>query len=235
MEPISGASTAVIMVERLPHSVHGGALGLATFASDGAYVWGKLFEANSPNSADLTIDAAGNILLTGMFVAPADGSSLDFGGGLLPHADWPDVDGDLFLAKLDPQGEHVWSSSFPAPLTQGANSRITTATDGAVFVTGGFKGELPFGATTLNAGNEPGGNGDIFLAAFSSDGQSLWSASFGDEEEQSGTSLAVVGNQVFLFGSFGGTMMFPTQTLSASVYLGGDFHERRCDDRRERF
>jgi hypothetical protein len=51
----------------------------------------------------VAVDGAGNVLLTGDF----DGT-VDFGGGPLTSAG----SDDIFVAKLDAQGNHLWSKRF---------------------------------------------------------------------------------------------------------------------------
>ncbi len=76
-----------------------------------------------------------------------------------------------------------------------------TATDanGNVFVTGVFTGTVAFGATTLT---EQGG-GDAFVAKYApASGTWVWALSAGGIGNDKGTSLAVVGNSVYVLGDF---------------------------------
>jgi outer membrane protein assembly factor BamB len=74
----------------------------------------------------LRIDPWGNIAVTGYF-----NGFLDFGGGALPIAGSV---GDVYIAKLDPAGAHVWSKSFtnqrlahPTSMAVGADSALVIA------------------------------------------------------------------------------------------------------------
>ncbi len=76
-----------------------------------------------------------------------------------------------------------------------------TATDasGNVFVTGVFTGTVAFGSTTLT---EQGG-GDVFVAKYApASGTWAWALSAGGTGNDKGTSLAVVGNSVYVLGDF---------------------------------
>jgi hypothetical protein len=97
----------------------------------------------------MAIDSAGNMVITGRF-----GSLVDFGGGPLTGAG----QGDIFVAKLDPSGNHLWSADFGDEDAQVAGG---TAIDsaGSVVVTGCFAGTVDFGNGPLvSVGNE-----DVFL------------------------------------------------------------------------
>src|SRR5262249_47559744 len=88
----------------------------------GVAFWSKRFGNNTrsaPPQPSTAVDGAGNVLLTGFF----DGS-VDFGGGPLTSAGWSDI----FVVKLDPAGNHLWSKRFGDGLNQHA---WATAVDAA--------------------------------------------------------------------------------------------------------
>lgn len=191
-----------------------GSMAVAAFNSDGSHIWSRAFSTSVFQSFAIGVDVSGNVLLTGSF-ADFGQSPLDFGGGPLPHDPTNGgIDEDVFLAKFDSQGNHLWSQSFPAPLPQFGND-VAAAADGTIFLTGHFEGTLPFGQSVLDAGLEPMGSSDAYVAAFSADGLPLWSASFGDDASQSGQRVVAAGDKVFVLGEFGGTMSFSGQALAA--------------------
>lgn len=83
----------------------------------------------------------------------------------------------------------------------GAGMARATAIDasGNVFVTGTFTGTIAFGTTTLT----DRGDGDVFLAKYvPSTNTWAWATSAGGTSNDEGTSLAVVGNAVYVAGNF---------------------------------
>ncbi len=101
--------------------------------------------------AAIAVDGAGNVLVTGQF-----SGTVDFGGGALTNAG----SRDIFLAKYDAAGAHLFSQRFG---DTDFDSGAAIAVDGAgnVLVTGSFEGTVDFGGGALtSAGN------DIFLAKY---------------------------------------------------------------------
>lgn len=133
---------------------------LAKFDAAGSLLWGSAFVNGYPSG--LSLDGSGNILMTGR-----GDSGIDFGGGPLPGAGYP----TLVIAKLNANGNHIWSQSFQsdngdAYLNTGG---ITADHLGNVIITGRFSGTwLDLGGT-----NFPSGGG--YLAKYSPAGAHLWS------------------------------------------------------------
>lgn len=96
----------------------------------------------------------GNVLVAGFFKGAAD-----FGGGPLASAGGADV----FLAKLAPTGEHVWSKRFGDGSDQ-VVAAIASDVTGAVLVGGYFAGGIDFGGGLLLAESAMS---DAFVAKFS--------------------------------------------------------------------
>jgi hypothetical protein len=171
---------------------------LAKFDTAGSHLWSKRFgDASDQHGYSVAVDGAGNALLTGYFYG-----SVDFGGGALLSA----VFSDIFLAKFDPAGNHLWSKRFgDADFQIG----LGVAADGSgnVLLTGWFDGSVDFGGTPMSAS----GAADIFLAKFNSAGNHLWSQHFSGAGELKVSSLALDGaGNVLLTGE-----------LTSSVDFGG--------------
>ncbi len=99
----------------------------------------------------IAVDGARNVLVTGFFRG-----TVDFGGGALTSAGW-----DIFVAKYDAAGAHLWSQRFGDTDLDGGGA---IAVDGAgdVLVTGRFRGRVDFGGGPLTSA----GSRDIFVAKF---------------------------------------------------------------------
>jgi hypothetical protein len=108
--------------------------------------------------------------LTGYFE-----EGVDFGSGLLVSVGGPDI----FVAKLDGSGNHLWSKQFGDSGYQYGRS-IDTDRSGNVIVAGSFGSAVDFGGGTLRSA----GSDDLFVAKFDSSGSHLWSRRFGDTHQQ---------------------------------------------------
>jgi len=78
---------------------------LAKYAPNGNHLWSKRFgDGGGEDGTGVTTDTSGNVLVTGNF-----DSTVDFGGGNLTSAGGSN---DIFLAKFDANGNHLWSKCF---------------------------------------------------------------------------------------------------------------------------
>jgi hypothetical protein len=132
----------------------------------GAHVWSRRFgDANDQQAVKATFDSAGDLVLTGSF-----GGSVDFGGGALSSAG----DMDVFLAKLDEAGAHVWSRRFGDLADQLAND-VAVDEDDRVFAVGRFEDSIDLGGGVLNVT----GTKDGYFAVFDAAGTHVWSRRIG--------------------------------------------------------
>jgi hypothetical protein len=179
---------------------------VAKFDSAGNHLWSKRFGDDLyQRGYSVAVDGAGGVLLTGEYYG-----TLDFGGGPLTSASLGF--NDIYVAKLDGAGNHIWSKRFGDANMQGG---LDVETDGArnVVLTGGFEGTVDFGGGPLTSL----GWSDVFLTKFDSAGNHVWSKQFGDANSQSGRSVAVDGaGNVILTGEFGGTVDFGGDPLAGA-------------------
>ena len=98
-------------------------------ACRGGYEWGQRFGGtDSDYGYSVAVDAIGNVLLTGGFTG-----GVDFGGGVLNSAGYYDI----FVAKYDADGSHLWSKRFGGPSLDDGYALAVDAT-GNVLLTGYF-------------------------------------------------------------------------------------------------
>jgi hypothetical protein len=127
---------------------------LAKYDAAGVHQWSQRFGSTGADIGySVAADGLGNVVVTGHF-----NGTVDFGGGNLISAGGYDI----FLAKYDAAGVHVWSKRFGS----GNHDIGYSVADGSgnVFVTGYFSGTVNFGGGSLvSASFAP----DIFLAKYS--------------------------------------------------------------------
>jgi hypothetical protein len=140
---------------------------------------------------------------------------IDLGGSVLTSTGAYDV----YVAKFDTDGNHLWSLNFGGV---GDDAAYVASFDpsGNVLVTGYTNGGIDFGEGPL----PHGGGGDVFLVKFDPNGNHLWSQSFGGAYNQTGNAIAAdADGDVIVLGSFQGTIDFGcgahTSRSSYSVFL----------------
>jgi hypothetical protein len=178
---IIGNFTVSVTIESITHASQGGDdLILVNFDNSGNVMWSESFGGTSNDyAADVVADRAGNIILT-----TYAHSSIDFGGGLLPH----NASTDIYLAKFGSDGSYHWSYVHGG----GSSDYVThLATDNYdnIFVTGYFYGTADFGGGNLGSQ----GNTDAFLAKYDPSGAHVWSYRFGDSASFGGNDLTSAG------------------------------------------
>jgi hypothetical protein len=168
---------------------------LAKYAPDGSHIWSQIFPGTDIALVEGTrVDASGNIIIAGFYRG-----SIDFGGGALASAG----DNDIFLAKYDPNGNHLWSRRFGDSDTQRAYELAVDAA-GNVYVTGWFSGIVSFGGMLISSNWV-----DVWLAKYDPSGNHLWSKGFGDSGGQAAYGAAVdPSGNVFITGTYDGTIDF---------------------------
>jgi hypothetical protein len=96
------------------------------------------------------------------------------------EADEPDSQVDLYLARLSPEGDQVWTALARSSACEHIYTAIRgvgVSPDGEIAVAGAFHGQVTFGPgedreTTLESVDPEGANG--FLALYSPDGFLRW-------------------------------------------------------------
>jgi hypothetical protein len=124
---------------------------VVSLSSGGNLVWARCFPSDSSSSIDsMAIDAGGNILFTGSCVG-----GLNFGDAL----ESVNEEADIFVAKLDFLGQHVWSRRFGGSVADQGLDILVDASGNAV-LTGYIGDTVNFGGPDLISS----GPADIFVA-----------------------------------------------------------------------
>lgn len=171
-------------------------------------IWSEQFGGgDTAFTSDLATDPTGNVLVAGTFTG-----NLNFGSTAGTNLDV--LSGSaMFLAKLGPDGSHVWSKSFAPKGDAAIFARVSSAKDGQIFLSGYYKVGIDLGGGVLNAT----GNQDFFVASFDKDGKHLWSKTFGLDSDAFVRDIAVGpdGDPVIV-GEYGnGSLTFGGSTYSS--------------------
>ncbi len=174
---------------------------IAKLDSSGNWLWAKKAGGTDwDGGLGITVDASGNIYVTGYFADSAIFGSTTLTGN----------EGDnIFVAKLDSNGNWLWVKKAGGT---GYDRGIGIAVDasGNSYVNGDFSGTVTFGSTTLTSK----GNSDIFVAKLDSSGNWLWAKKAGGKGYDKGHGIAVdAGNNSYVTGIFEGSATFGSTTL----------------------
>lgn len=172
----------------------------------GELLWVRRFAdlGHAWDELHVTSDPAGNVYLTGGFQG-----SFDLGGG--SHSSVGND--DLFLAKLDPGGNHLWSKSFGDDAERQSGDGVAIDGNGDLLLTGQFFGTIDFGGGTMTSVDDA----DLFVVKLASDETHQWSKRFGTDGDDRAWSVAIgLEDEVVLAGQQDGSIDFGGGALGAS-------------------
>jgi hypothetical protein len=168
---------------------------VARYDAAGTPLWSKIFgNASAQNGVAVATDSVGNVLLTGDVAGKAD-----FGAGLLTSAGST----DLFVAKLDGAGTHLFSKLYGNSGAQTAKGIAADALD-AILVTGDVAGTIDFGGGVLTSA----GSTDIVFAKLDPLGAFVWAKLVGDVAAQTGAGVSTSLTFVLGAGNYQGKVDF---------------------------
>jgi hypothetical protein len=188
-------------------SAGGGDIFLAKYDAGGNYQWSKRFGTGG-NEVGYAVaaDGSGNVVVTGQYQG-----TVDFGGGDLTSAGG----GDIFVAKFDGTGAHVWSKRFGSTQNDEAHG-IDVDGSGNVVITGSFQLSVDFGGGPLTS---PSGL-SMFLAKYDANGVHQWSKRFSGLGSEIGNAIAIdAAGNVVVTGQYAGNVDFgggPLNWIAAS-------------------
>jgi hypothetical protein len=171
---------------------------LSRFTGDGEHVWGTFYGGpGRDRAAEVAVDGKGGVYLLGETDSSdgiaSEGAHQDaYGGGL--H--------DLFLAKLEPDGERVWATYIGGVGSDAPGSLATVHAWGrsGVYVTA--RARSPGLATAGAPRTELLGKSDGLFAEFAGDGSLEWSTYFGGSDEDGAHSIDISPDGlIYLLGS----------------------------------
>jgi len=184
---------------------------LVRLDANGAPTWSHNYPNAWLDTTPRLAAAPDGILITGDYYA-----QVSFGGDYLTTASSAEVDG--YLAKLDLDGEHVWSlrlGEAPGPLeARQAGAGIAVDTAGNVFVIGTFAGSIELEGKVFEAG----GDRDTFIAKLDASGSFLSARHVLGRIDayQSNPHIAVdAAGDVVIAGAFFGDVELGGQALSS--------------------
>lgn len=185
---------------------------LAKYDSQHSCIWARSAGGTDLDTpTGLAVDSLGNCYITGYFNSP----SITF--GTFPITNSGGGNGDIFVAKYDPDGNSLWARS--ATGTTGSielSKSIAIDKQGNCYITGNFNCDtLKFDAIAI----EKVHNINMYAAKFSSNGAALWAVSANCNGDSFGYSVAVDPEQnYYVTGSFWNDITIGDTTFTSAGY-----------------
>lgn len=198
----------------VPSAAGNGDIYVAKYSSNGILIWKKIFGGNySDRGVDLAIGPDQNIVITGQYFGTVNFDSYALTSNTNSK--------DIFLAKLDPQGNVLWARSEGGNQSENAYG-VTVDYNNNVILTGQFQGSATIGSSTFVSEIDPNTNVhsfDFFISKYNATGNPLWSLQGKAPYEDRGLAVAVDNqNSIFFTGQFSKTLVFANNTYNNLGY-----------------
>lgn len=181
------------------------------------FEWAAATEGNIVTSSN-TSDASGNIYEIGEFTGTIDFNPGSAVFNLSTNGDW-----DIFVRKLDANGNFVWAKSIGSNMLDRGKS-ICIDASGDLLMTGIFRGIVDFdpGNPIFNLISYGFSSSDIFILKISSGGNFIWAKSVGGiaDDMSNGITTDISGN-VYVTGMFQDSADFDPGMANNFLISGG--------------
>ena len=154
----------------------------------------------------IAVDANGNVIIAGSFRL----GSIDADPGPGIHILSATNDFEMFIIKLDTDGDFIWATSFGAT-TDVFESIYDIAVDanGDIYATGFFSDNISISHAAGTTGITSNGGQDILVIKYTSDGAFSWMQHMGGPDSDLGLGIDVSDSgDVYITGDYNGTAIF---------------------------
>ncbi len=194
---------------------------IGSYDLDGNYIWAKKIDTGgliytTDIKRSIFLDNSNNLYLTGNYKGDINFNLTS--NNVIFSSNNNTI--DAFMAKYDADGNFIWAKSI------GGNGDLSVkgiAEKGnKIYLTGHYQGQLIVDSSnSFSYYNSSNQSFDIFLAAFDSNGNYLWSKSFGGVGGDTSSSIAIDSkNNVLLAGTFFRVADFDPSNGIANLFSG---------------
>ncbi|MEP6793635.1 MAG: SBBP repeat-containing protein [Saprospiraceae bacterium] len=181
--------------------------------SSGQFIWARSVGGSDNDGAhSITTDEDGSVVLTGFYA-----DTVDFDPGADIHLSGSNGVKDIFILKLNTDGQWQWDASFGASEDDEGNSIICDKA-GNVYSTGSFRKKVDFNPDSAVVYVQSSGLTNIYISKLDHDGHYVWVKNFyGQGDEGKSITLDNLGN-IYTTGSFSSGTDFDPGALQLSLY-----------------
>lgn len=175
------------------------------YDSFGNFIWAKSFKGNNDvNSNSLITDNLGNVYSVGDFYGRADFDPNE--GEYEIESNGSGVYDDIYISKLNSDGEFVWAKSVGGISWDNPYSITISPNHQFIYITGFFRSTVDFNPDEDSYILESEGAGDMFLLKFDSNGNFIWVNQIGGGLGDEGRSVTTDNSgNIYVTGNFRNT------------------------------
>ena len=186
----------------------GGGSFLGKLHENSGHLWSQALDGIDING--LRVSAADEVVIAGEF-----SGTINLGGSDLVSSD---AGLDVFVAKFDSSGAHVWSASFGGP-GDDRGGYVGVNRIGQIVLAGSIEDSIDFGGGVVSTN----GDQDVFVATLSADGRHVWTRTFGGTGAETAAGLDVAADgEIVLIGRYDGPLILGTDAYAPQSANGVD-------------
>lgn len=187
---------------------------------NGNLIWARHFSGSLVVDAyGISVDTAGNVYTVGYLLGSADFDP----GTSVYNLTANGSSGDMFISKLDSNGNFVWAIKMGNTGGDGANDIIVDSS-GNIYLIGHFSGTVDFDPGTGISNLSSTGSMDIFILKLTGNGNLIWAKRIGGTSNESATALALDMNEnLYISGAFQNAVDFDPNVGSILLTSAGLF------------
>lgn len=192
----------------------------AKYTSAGALTFAKQITGGYSEGDDIALDGSGNILLTGSYATSNDfdpsAATANLSTSSLTQL-------DIYLAKYDPSGNYTFAKQIGG-IGVDIGFQVRPDASGNIYLGGVFSNSCDFDPTATTSVITSAGQGDLFVAKYTSAGNLSWATGTGGTSNDYCYGLGVdASSNVYITGRFLGTNIDFDPSASSSVLTSTAF------------
>ncbi|MDY8135401.1 SBBP repeat-containing protein [Aquimarina sp. 2201CG5-10] len=187
---------------------------------DGNFLWVKVltFDSGQVDANSIIIDSNGLINIGGSFFG-----TIDFDPGTGIHNLTSNGDLDIFIEKLDQDGNFLWAKQIDGSADNYLQGMITDSNND-IYITGGFQDTVDFNPGTEVVNLTANGLSDIYLEKLDASGNFLWVSQIGGSSTDAANCVTIDTNDnLHIVGAFSDTVDFNPDTETNNLTATGVF------------
>jgi len=195
---------------------------ITELGTDGTYLWSKRVGGTDEElGRKIAIDVNDNIYISGIFKG-----TVDFDPGIGVDYRTSNGSNDVFVMKLNSDGSYAWTKTFGGTgndILGYSEANGMLVTEDMIYLVGWFYDEVDFDPGVGVDIRISNGDQDAYMLSLNLNGNYNWVKTFGGIEMVSCQGITRWNNEIYITGSFMGTVDFDPGP-------GVDEHSRRVDE-----